>query len=46
MKKYKQTVIPEVSTKEWVQLSVPEVRRKLFDEYRRRYYGKKLSTNV
>jgi hypothetical protein len=42
MKKYKQTIIPETSTKDWTQLSVPEVRRKLFDEYRRRYYGKKV----
>jgi hypothetical protein len=42
MKKYKQTVIPETSTKEWLPLTRMELRAKLFNEYRTRYYGKKV----
>jgi len=42
MKKYKQTVIPEVSTDDWKHLSVDQVREKLFNEYRNRYKGKKV----
>ena len=42
MKKYKQTIIPEVSTKDWKQLSVEQVRNKLFEEYKCRYAGKRV----
>ena len=42
MAKYKQTVIPEASTKEWATLTAKDVREKLYDEYRSRYYGKKV----
>jgi hypothetical protein len=42
MKKYKQTVIPEASTKEWSGLTRMELRTQLFNEYRTRYYGKKV----
>jgi hypothetical protein len=42
MAKYKQTVIPETSTKDWVTLTKKELREKLYSEYRSRYYGKKV----
>jgi len=42
MAKYKQIVIPEVSTKEWITLSASDVREKLNNEYRTRYIGKKV----
>jgi hypothetical protein len=42
MKKYKQTIIPEVTTKEWVTLTRPELRERLLKECRDRYYGKKI----
>jgi len=42
MKKYKQTIIPEVSTNDWKHLSIDQVREKLFNEYRNRYQGKEV----
>ena len=42
MAKYKQTVIPEVSTKDWATLIASEVRERLNNEYRARYIGKKV----
>lgn len=42
MAKYKQTVIPEASTKEWITLTASEIRAKLNNEYRTRYIGKKV----
>jgi len=42
MAKYKQTVIPEASTKEWAMLTASEVREKLDNEYRARHIGKKV----
>lgn len=42
MAKYKQSVIPEAFTEEWVKLTKQEVRKKLYDEYRTRCYGKKV----
>jgi hypothetical protein len=42
MAKYKQTVIPETSTKDWITLTKNEVRERLYNEYRERYYGKKI----
>ena len=42
MAKYKQTVIPETSTKGWEKLTTQEVREKLYDEYRAHCYGKKV----
>lgn len=42
MKKYKQTVIPEVSTKEWRGLTLFNVRKKMFDFYKKHYTGLKV----
>jgi hypothetical protein len=42
MAKYRQTVIPEASTADWVALAKQALRKKLYDEYRTRCYGKKV----
>lgn len=42
MVKYKQVVIPEASTTDWATLTSKEVRLRLYNEYRSRYYGKKV----
>ena len=42
MTKYKQTVVPEASTKKWVALTKNELRERLYNEYRSRYYGKRV----
>jgi len=42
MAKYKQTVIPEVSTEEWARLSLYEARKKMFDYYKEHYLGSRV----
>jgi hypothetical protein len=42
MTKYKQTIIPEIFTAEWLKLTAPELRNNVYNEYRTRYYGKKV----
>jgi hypothetical protein len=42
MAKYKQTIIPEVSTKDWATLTSQELRNKLFETYRACYYGQEV----
>jgi hypothetical protein len=42
MTKYQQTIIPEVSTAEWITLPAPQLRNKLLEEYRTRYSGQKI----
>jgi len=39
-KKYKQTIIPEVSIGEWETLPVYHSRKKMFDHYRNHYVGR------
>jgi hypothetical protein len=41
MAKYKQTVIPEVSTKEWSGMSAFETRKKVFNFYKSHYLNNK-----
>jgi len=42
MAKYKQTVIPETFTDEWVKLTTLELRNQAFEEYRVRFFNKKI----
>ncbi|MDR1406334.1 MAG: hypothetical protein LBI89_03935 [Prevotellaceae bacterium] len=42
MKKYRQTVIPEASTKEWSGLTLFSARKKMFDYYKNYYTGVKV----
>jgi len=46
MKKYKQTVVPEVSMGEWEKLSVYESRQKIFDYYSTHYKGVRSVINL
>jgi len=43
--KYKQTIIPEVSTKNWTGFSAKETRAKMFDYYQTHYTGKRRVIN-
>ena len=45
MKKYKQTVIPEVSTANWKTKTYSEARKKVMDYYRTHYLNGKKVTN-
>jgi hypothetical protein len=45
MKKYKQTIIPEVSTEKWSGMSAFETRKKVFDYYNLHYPGNKKIRN-
>jgi len=45
MKKYKQTIIPEVSTEKWEISPAKELRNAVSDYYRARYQGKKRVVN-
>jgi hypothetical protein len=45
MKKYKQTIIPEASTKEWSGMSAYATRKKAFDYYNMHYSGRKKIRN-
>ncbi|MDR3132698.1 MAG: hypothetical protein LBU42_01575 [Prevotellaceae bacterium] len=45
MKKYKQTIIPETSTKEWRGMSAFATRKKMFDYYSTHYSGTKKVRN-
>jgi len=40
MKKYKQTIVPEVSVGDWGKLPVFQSRKRMFDYYRNNYVGK------
>jgi len=40
MAKYKQTTIPEAYTTEWLPLKQSELKVKVFQEYKARYFGK------
>ena len=45
MKKYKQTIIPEISTEKWESLPLREVQKKMTEYYRAKYPNTRTVTN-